>query len=274
LDRNSGNDGYPEYLGCQEAKLANYLPWTVTGPVSAHCKVKIVAEDVAGNSDEDVSHYDFNISGEGNNNPLIDGHLQCKYPYDECNECINWGESFWLEIEAHDPDGDSIYYEWYCHPFMGGQFSNGQNTMTTAENCVEYFAADTARDGGKQSDDFLMVTVVDVRGGSNDTTGWLGLYGPETGCICGDVYPNGGINSGDIICLVGYVFLGDSLSEPVERADVTNNCIIDVADIDRLVNYIFLGGSDPICGWICPPESPSSSPVASGVGSPDALHHK
>ncbi len=277
LDRNSGNDGYPEYLGCREAKLVNYLPWTVTGPVSAHCKMKVVAEDVAGNSSWDVSDFDFNITGEGNNHPLIDGHLQCKYPREQCNECLNWGDALWLEIEAHDPDGDSIYYEWYTLSLPSpGHFGNGYDTMTTTENCVEYFAPAKAKaDETGPFSVFLKVTVVDVRGGSNDTTGWLGLYDPGTSCICGDVLPNGTVDSGDVIRLIGYVFLGESPPpDPIERCDVNNDCIINSGDVVRLIDRVFLGVSQCVCGWICPPESPSSSPVASGVRSSGALPNR
>jgi hypothetical protein len=71
--------------------------------------------------------------------------------------------------------------------------------------------------------------------------------------ICGDVYPNGEINSGDIIRLVGYVFLGESDPPwPMEcRADVTGNGVIDSGDIVRLIGYVFLGESAPPCPAHC-----------------------
>jgi N-acetylmuramoyl-L-alanine amidase len=141
LDRNSGNSGYPEYLGARTAKLGNSFPWTVTGPYSTHCRIKIVTEDVAGNSAWDVSDEDFSISDSGNNNPVIDTGLHYKYPQTECNHCIHYGDSVTLEVHAHDPDGDSMYYEWYaCCGFFTGHFSNGYDTMTTAQNYVVYTA--------------------------------------------------------------------------------------------------------------------------------------
>ncbi len=71
--------------------------------------------------------------------------------------------------------------------------------------------------------------------------------------ICGDVYPNGEINSGDIVRLIGYVFLGESAPPwPMEcRADVTGNGVIDSGDVVRLIGYVFLGESYPPCPDHC-----------------------
>jgi hypothetical protein len=91
-----------------------YWLWTVTGPVSTHCRVKITADDCAQNQTYDISNWNFSISDSGNNNPVIDQGLHCKYAQTECNECIKWGESFTLEVHAHDLDADSMYYEWYA----------------------------------------------------------------------------------------------------------------------------------------------------------------
>jgi hypothetical protein len=69
--------------------------------------------------------------------------------------------------------------------------------------------------------------------------------------ICGDVLPNGTVNSGDVVRLIGYVFLDESEPPwPVEcRADVTGNGVIDSGDIVRLIGCCFLG-------WWCPPMCP------------------
>jgi N-acetylmuramoyl-L-alanine amidase len=265
LDRDGGNGGYPEHLaGSWPVEWGNHFTWTVTGPYSAHCRIKVVAEDVAGNSDEDVSNYDFSISETGNSNPLIDGHLQCKYPQDECNECIKYEGSFWLEIEAHDPDGDSIYYEWYTFslPFPG-HFGNGYDTMTTAENYVVYTApaepeAESPAEGGdadaKQQSVFLKVTVVDVRGGSNFITGYLGIYDPETSCLCGDVTDNSVVDIADVVFLVTYLYAEGPPPDPMETGDVNNDCVVNIADAVYIQNYLFGGGPPPECGWICLPD--------------------
>jgi N-acetylmuramoyl-L-alanine amidase len=255
LDRNSGNDGYPEHLaGSLWLEWGNSFPWTVTGPVSAHCKIKIVAEDVAGNSDWDVSNYDFSISGTGNNNPVIEGRLHCRDPQEECNECIKWGESVTLEIFAHDPDADSIYYEWYAEGGpLDGHFPNGQNRMTTAQNWVVYTAPTKAGEGGNTSwQVFLSVTVIDVRGGSDDTSSYLGIYDLGTNCLCGDVQDDEIINSGDIVFLTTYLYKRGSAPYPYEKADVNNDCVVNSADITYLNNYLFKYGPLPECCWIHP----------------------
>jgi hypothetical protein len=249
LDRNGGNTGYPEQLANNIWAGYGGFCWTVTGQVSAHCRIKIIAEDVADNSAWDTSTYDFCISETGNNNPVIDTGLHCKYPYTECNECINWGESFTLEVHAHDPDADSMYYEWHCGPPpFGGHFPNGQNVMTTAQNYVVYTAPTT----GKQGEDYLSLAVNDVRGGQTWTTGRLRIYDQGTNCLCGDANDDGIISSGDIVFLISYLYKRGPAPYPYEKADVNNDCVVNSADITYLNNYLFKHGPLPECCWIHP----------------------
>ena len=264
IDREGGTGGYTEQLEDSIWAGLGGFTWTVTGDYSIHCRIKIVAYDRADNSAWDVSDWDFSISDTGNNNPEIDGHLQCKYPYEECNECKKYGESFWLEIEAHDPDGDSIYYEWYAFSLPPGHFGNGCDTMTTAENYVVYTApaepeAESPTEGGdadaKQQSVFLKVTVVDVRGGSNFITGYLGIYDPETSCLCGNVNDDLAVNTGDLVYFATYLFQeGPPPHDPIERADVNNDCEVNSGDLIYLATYCFGNGPPPECGWICPSE--------------------
>jgi N-acetylmuramoyl-L-alanine amidase len=269
LDRNGGNDGYPECLGAYQSKWGNYLAWTVTDSVSTHCRIKIIAEDVAGNSAWDVSNGDFSISASGNNNPDIDTGLHCKYPYTECNDCIKWGDSLTLEVHAHDLDGDSMYYQWYCSPYGGGHFPNGQNTITIAQNYVVYTAPAKAEaessalrsepsgsktEGGegakKQGEDFLKVTVVDVRGGSSFTSGYLRIYDPPTKCLCGDANGDTSVDASDVVFLQNYFYLHGPSFAPTEIGDVNNDCVVDAADIVYLQNYLYIHGPRPECCWI------------------------
>ena len=249
-----------------------YWLWTVTGPVSTHCRIKIIAEDVAGNSAWDTSNYDFSISASGNNNPVIDQGLHCKYAQQECNDCIKWGESFTLEVHAHDLDTDSMYYEWYCSPYGGGHFPNGQNTITTAQNYVVYTAPAKAEaespalrsepsgsktEGGEgaknQGEDFLKVTVIDVRGGSNFTAGYLGIYNAGTSCRCADANGDSKVNVSDVVYLINYLFVPGSPPprEPTEKADANNDGKVNASDAVYLINYLFVANSPPPeCCWI------------------------
>ncbi len=265
LDRNGGNDGYPEYLGNWQAKWGNRYPWTVTSPYSTHCRIKIVAEDVAGNSAWDVSNMDFIISATGNNDPVIDSNIQCKYPQDECTDCIQYGNTVTIEIWAHDPDGDSMYYEWWC--FLGHFAENGLNTITTAENFVTYVAptkgkAESPAKGGEGQealfDDYISVGVTDVRGGQTFTVGRPELHDPEYSCICGDVNDDLILNVGDIICLLNYLFGGGAPPvDPIERGDVNNDCTIDMGDVVYLLSYLYENYPPgvippPECCWFPP----------------------
>lgn len=59
LDRNNGNDGYPELLAENIAfKDSSVAWWAVTGPDADSCKLKIVASDVAANQCDGFSQSD------------------------------------------------------------------------------------------------------------------------------------------------------------------------------------------------------------------------
>ncbi len=260
LDRNGGNDGYPEYLGSREAKWGNSFSWTVTAPYSTHCRVKVVAEDIADNSAWDVSNYDFIISESGNNNPVIDSSLQCKYPEEECSDCIQYGEQVTIEILAHDPDGDSMYYQWFC---MHGHFAeNGQNTITTAQNFVTYVApakgkAESPANGGEGEetlfDDYISVGVTDVRGGQSFAVGQPELHDQEYTCLCGDANDDLIIDLGDVLYLISYLYKGGLPPEdPIERGDANNDCQINLGDLTYLIAYFYRGGYCPECCWFPP----------------------
>jgi hypothetical protein len=250
LDRNGGNSGYPE-------KLADSIPgayywgwtWTVTPPCSNHCRIKVVAYDRAGNSAWDISNWDFSISASGNNNPVIDQGLHCKYAQTECNDCIKYGESFTLEVHAHDLDHDSMYYEWHCGaPPSGGHFSNGQNVMITPQNYVVYTAPILVK---QELYDYLSVAVTDVRGGQNWASGGLWIYPPGFSCLCGDANNDGFYTPADISYLINYLFMGGPPPhEPILKADANNDCAVTPADISYLINYSFCGGPPPECCWI------------------------
>jgi hypothetical protein len=223
--------------------------WTVTGPYSTNCRIKVVVDDIFGNSAWDISNWNFSISDTGNNNPEIDTGLHCRYPYTECNECIKLGESFTLEVHAHDLDGDSMYYEWHCGPPpSGGHFSNGQNAMTTAQNYVVYTALSEKR---KDYSDYLSVRVMDVRGGQTWTSGTLWIYDPATSCICGDVYDDSIVDGSDFVFLLNYLFFaGAPPPDPLETGDMNNDCVVDGGDLVYLLNYLYCYGPPPKCCWI------------------------
>ncbi len=71
--------------------------------------------------------------------------------------------------------------------------------------------------------------------------------------MCGDVMVDGIVNSGDIVRLIGYVFLGESEPPwPMEcRADTNHDGVIDAGDIWRLIGIVFLEWQPPECPDHC-----------------------
>lgn len=77
LDRNSGNDGYPETLFTDIPRLGNIgINCLVKTPPSTKCRVKIIAQDCVENAAMDISTYDFtiripNIVGDANSDGTV-----------------------------------------------------------------------------------------------------------------------------------------------------------------------------------------------------------
>lgn len=56
LDRQNGAQGYPELLAANVPwKQRGYLDWVVTGPECAQCRLKVVSNDIAGNTASEVA---------------------------------------------------------------------------------------------------------------------------------------------------------------------------------------------------------------------------
>jgi hypothetical protein len=68
------------------------------------------------------------------------------------------------------------------------------------------------------------------------------------GLLAGDVYPDGIINSTDIVFLVNYILRGGPAPDPVWLGDVNHDCDVTVADVIYLVDYIFRSGPRPLLG--------------------------
>jgi N-acetylmuramoyl-L-alanine amidase len=231
-----------------------YYLWTVSGPASTHCRIKVTAHDCAENISSDMSDWDFIIGVEGNNDPEIDGHLQCKYPEEDCCDCIHYGDTVTIEIEAHDPDGDSMFYEWYC---WFGHFLNGSSDeVTTAQNFVTYVAPTKGIEGEiVPFEDALSVCVTDVRGGQNWAVGNPQLYDQPYSCLCGDADNSGVVTGADIVYLLTYLYRGGfPPPDPILRGDANNDCCISGADPVYLSTYLFRYGSPPECCWFTPTE--------------------
>jgi thermitase len=65
-----------------------------------------------------------------------------------------------------------------------------------------------------------------------------------SGCtyVYGDANGDGLADTGDLIYLVNYLFLGGFPPDPPSAGDPNGDCIIDTGDIIYLTNYLYLGG--------------------------------
>ncbi|UCB52216.1 MAG: hypothetical protein JSV10_09555 [Candidatus Zixiibacteriota bacterium] len=191
-----------------------------------------------------------NVYDPPNHDPVIEGHLNCRYPQAECGVCIKLAQEVTLEVSAYDPDGDPIYYQWYCFPDAGYFLPYGLDTITTQENYVTYVAPSSPW----WPDDHIWVYVWDDRGGCGWTDGQVEAYDQGHSCVCGDANNDGTINVGDVVYLVTYIYqAGPEPVPPIERADASNDCLVDVGDIVYLVAYLYHAGPAPECCWF-PPE--------------------
>ena len=61
----------------------------------------------------------------------------------------------------------------------------------------------------------------------------------------GDVNKDGNVNSGDVVYLINYLFVGGPEPQPWKSGDVNCDGSISSADIVYLINYLFIGGPPP-----------------------------
>ena len=69
--------------------------------------------------------------------------------------------------------------------------------------------------------------------------------------ICGDANSDYVVDVGDVIYLIGYLYIGASPPDPLCIGDVDCNAEVDNGDLIYLINYLFLGTSPP-CTECCP----------------------
>lgn len=184
-----------------------------------------------------------------NHDPVIEGHLECRYPADDCGSCLKPWREVTLEISASDEDTtDAIYYYWLCYHDMGYFLPNGLDTISTTDNFVTYVTPDIPWDYK------LWVYVFDNRGGSDYLESNFEVYDYEYSCLCGDAHLDGCVECGDAIYIINYLYRGGNPPpDPILRADVNNDCIVDVGDAVYILNYLFYAGPAPECCWF-PPE--------------------
>jgi hypothetical protein len=69
-----------------------------------------------------------------------------------------------------------------------------------------------------------------------------------TGTLCGDVNASGGVDLGDIVYLMQYIFADGQAPNPLQSGDVNCDGRTNIGDAVYLVSYVFLGGAAPCAG--------------------------
>jgi hypothetical protein len=74
---------------------------------------------------------------------------------------------------------------------------------------------------------------------------WFGIGKPSF--ARGDANGDGSINSGDIVYLINYLFVGGPEPQPWESGDANCDGAINSSDVIYLINYLFIDGPAPGC---------------------------
>lgn len=64
--------------------------------------------------------------------------------------------------------------------------------------------------------------------------------------ICGDANSDAGVNIGDAIHLINYIFKGGPAPDPLCIGDANGDDTVNIGDAVYLINYIFKGGPAPV----------------------------
>ncbi len=66
--------------------------------------------------------------------------------------------------------------------------------------------------------------------------------------IYGDANSDGGVNVGDAVFIVNYIFKSGAAPDPKRVGDANGDCAVNVGDAVYLINYIFKSGPPPVLG--------------------------
>lgn len=181
----------------------------------------------------------------GNLIGTVTSHNVCDTAY-----CETWdplGDSCLTELLDTIPEVydtmlvDSFWRYWICQEW--GQDSQG------GDSCLAW---------GNYSDPDSAVNADSI---SLDSIAWT-IWNPETAfltngslkvtvlnCTCGDTNEDGGINVGDPVFLINYIFKSGPPPAHPDCADVNNDTSVNVGDAVYLISFIFRQGPLPNCGF-------------------------
>ncbi|MFQ6032275.1 MAG: dockerin type I domain-containing protein, partial [Candidatus Zixiibacteriota bacterium] len=236
--------------------------WNVGGhPHGETYTVKITATSIYDPTIVVEKTVDVYVDTITTHNPIITRGIRCNHDTlffwgcADCYQCIKEGYLYTIDVQAFDPDEDSLTYEWLCGQgyFTTDEGQRGRRVYTS-KNYVCYEAPPPPNGQEGPPYEQIKVTVIDPYGGDTfdkvdmDTY----LHSSETSCLCGDANGDGNINSADFVFILNYLFVeGSPAPDPMETAGVNNDCEVNSGDPVYLLNYLFVPGSPaPECCWI------------------------
>jgi len=83
--------------------------------------------------------------------------------------------------------------------------------------------------------------------GNGDDSAVVDMGALECQLNRGDVNQDGIINIADVIYLINYLFIGGLPPSPLWIGDANCDSVVDIADVIYLINYLFVGGPPPGC---------------------------
>jgi hypothetical protein len=232
--------------------------WPLDGhPHGAYYTVKVTAASTYDPTMVLEKSVDVYVDTLTIHNPVITQGIRCKHddaiPW--CNdgdECIQEYKLYTIDVQAYDPDGGSLTYEWNC---AQGYFFDGTaayKEITTLENYVCYNAPPPPA-LKEEIYEKIMVTITNPIGGETGASLDPGpyLYPSGTSCLGGDANDDGVVNVGDPTYITTYLYRGGPPPpDPIERADANNDCVITVGDMVYLIDYLYRLGPPPKCCWL------------------------
>ncbi len=192
---------------------------------------------------------DIELKNGINHNPEIVGHLDCRFPQEECCNCIKPNQEITIQISAYDEDeGDTLRYEWFCWSGAGYFLPGGVIWIATEDSFVTYVTPSTP-----DSNYELWVYVFDNHVGWTSLESNFDVYEEGYPCLCGDANNDGLVTAGDIVYLIVYLNRGGAPPpDPYLRGDANNNCEVEAGDVVYLISYLFRQGPPPECCWFRP----------------------
>jgi hypothetical protein len=141
--------------------------------------------------------------------------------------------NYWHDYEGTDGDGDGIGDTYYMvgmmepvadyYPLMSYPDADGDGVIDSVDNCIN-----TPNPNQEDANGNGIGDACDV--------------------MCsGDANSDGGINVGDAVYVINYVFKGGAAPDPIESGDVNYDHDCNVADAVYLINYVFKSGPCPCC---------------------------